>query len=58
MGIRHLSDLVADAQGSSYLSCAALLQVSLEQETLHLAALAVLLRLNLMKGKLSSTARR
>jgi hypothetical protein len=49
---------LCDAQGSSDVSRATVLQMGLEQQTVHLAAFGLLLRLDLMKGKLQGTPRR
>jgi hypothetical protein len=51
MGVQDLTGLVSDEQGNSHVSGTALLEMSLEQQTLNLAAFGLLLRLNLMKGK-------
>jgi hypothetical protein len=41
-----------DAQRRSHISVAAALEMSLKQQALHLAALGLLLRLNLVKREL------
>ena len=45
-----------EAQGGSHISVAAMLQVGLEEEALHLAAFALLLGLNLVEGELQGAA--
>lgn len=55
MGIDLVAVLLMEAQGGSDIPVAALLQVGLEEQALDLAALGVLLGLDLVKGKLEST---
>jgi hypothetical protein len=52
MGVQHFAGLLFDAQRRSHISVAAVLQVSLEQQALHLAAFGLLLRLDLVEGEL------
>jgi len=52
MGVQHLTGLLLDAQRRSYITVTAVLQMSLEQQALHLATLGVLLRLNLVEREL------
>jgi hypothetical protein len=47
-----------DAQGRSHISLAAVLQVGLEQQSLHLAAPVLLLALNLVEGEVQGVAGR
>ena len=57
MGVQDLTGVVANAQGNSDVARATVVQMSLEQPTLHLAAFDLLLGLDLMKGKLQRTMR-
>jgi hypothetical protein len=52
----HLAVLPLEVQGGSHISVAALLQVCLEKQALHLAAFDLLLALNLVEGKLQDSA--
>jgi hypothetical protein len=52
MGVEHLAFLLREEQGQSDVSIAALLQVGLEEQALDLAALVLLLGLDLVKGEL------
>ena len=52
MGVPDLAGLLFDAQRSSHNSGSAVLQVSLKQQALHLAALGLWLTLNLVEGAL------
>jgi hypothetical protein len=52
MGVEHLTVLLLQKQGWSYISIAAMLQVSLGEQALDLAALGRLLGLDLVEGEL------
>ena len=52
MGVQHLTGLLLDAQRRSHITVTTTLQMSLEQQALHLATLGVLLRLNLVEREL------
>ena len=52
MGIQHRTGLLRDAQRRSHISIATALDMSLEQQALHLAALGLLLRFNLVELEL------
>jgi hypothetical protein len=56
MGIKHFAILLLDAQRWSYISIAALPQMSLEQQALHFATLGFLLDLNLVERELERGA--
>src|SRR5689334_15928028 len=55
MGIRHRTGRMWDVQRRSHISIAAALDMSLEQQALHLAALGLLLRFNLVEWELQRT---
>jgi hypothetical protein len=52
MGVKHLTVLLWKEQRRPHISVAAMLQVSLEEEALDLAALGLLLGLDLVEGEL------
>jgi len=55
MGVKHLSVLVSEAEGGSHIAVAAMLQVGLDEQALHLEAFGLLLGLDLVEGQLEST---
>ena len=55
MGVKHRAGLLWNAQRRSHISIAAALDMSLEQQALHLAALGLLLRFNLVEWELQRT---
>lgn len=54
MGIQHRTGLLWDVQRRPHISIAAALDMSLEKQALHLAALGLLLRFNLVERELST----
>ena len=56
MGVEHRAVLLLQAQRESHISVAAMLQVSLEEQPLHLAAFGLLQRLDLVEGELEGAA--
>jgi hypothetical protein len=56
MRVEQFAVLLLDAQRGSYVSVAALLQVGLKEQALHLAASRLLLTLNLVEGELKGAA--
>jgi len=55
MGVEQLAVLLLEVKRRPHISVAALLQVSLEKQALHLAAFGLLLTLNLVQGELHDT---
>ena len=54
--VGHLAALLPEVQCGSHISVAALLQVCLKKQALHLAALGLLLTLDLVEGEVQSAA--
>lgn len=54
MGVEHVPVLLVEAQGGSNIAVAAMLQVGLEEQAVHLAAFGLLLRLDLVEGQWES----
>jgi len=52
MGVQRLAGGLWDAQRRTHISVAAELEMSLQQQALHLAALGLLLRFNLVEREL------
>ena len=52
MGVQHLAGGLRDAQRRPHISVTAELEMSLQQQALHLAALGLLLRFNLVEREL------
>ena len=52
MGVQHLAGRLRDTQRKPHIPVAAELEMSLKQQALHLAALGLLLRLNLVEWEL------
>jgi hypothetical protein len=55
MGVERVPAPQVEAQGRSNIADAAMLQVSLEEQALHLEAFGLLLGLDLVEGQLEST---
>jgi hypothetical protein len=56
MGVEQFAVLLLEVQGGSHIAFATLLQVDLEEQTLHLAASGLLPALYLVEGELQGTA--
>jgi hypothetical protein len=52
MGVEHLTVLLLEEQGRPHISIAPMLQVSLEEQALDLAAFGLLLGFDLVEGEL------
>jgi hypothetical protein len=58
MGVQHLAGVLWETKRRSHISVTAELEMSLQQQALYLAALGLLLRLNLVERQLEGAAGR